>query len=153
MMFLGKLSDHCDIKGISQCVREDDGSGARAESLLQLENIHIVGFELNVQEDRDKSVLYDGVYGRREACCHSNHLVARLELPCSEGWRCQHRNRQQICGRSRITNRAARTPTNFANLDSNKSANRPAVSQQSSPVLNNAEHVLVVKHPARNRNR
>jgi hypothetical protein len=32
-----------------------------------------------------------------------------------------------------FTSRASRTPTNFANLNSNRSANRPAVSQKSSP--------------------
>ena len=53
--------------GVAQGVGEQDGLGAGADGLFELADIDVIGPQLDVDEDRDGTVLQDGIDGGREA--------------------------------------------------------------------------------------
>ena len=97
-----KLGNRGNIERISQCVREDHGLGPRTQRFLQLGNIHIVGSQLDIYEDRHQAVLQNGIHCRRKSRCNRNDFIARFELSFPERRGGQRRKRHQVCRRTGI---------------------------------------------------
>jgi hypothetical protein len=78
-MFLAQFANDIKVERVTQCVRHHDGLGLGADSLAQTLSDCVVGAELDVNDDRTKTVLNDRVHGSRESRRDCQNLVTRLE--------------------------------------------------------------------------
>ena len=61
-------------------MRNNQGAGAGRNSRFDKVRIDIVGADLRINQNGDKSVLNDGSHGAREGHSRGNHLVTFFEV-------------------------------------------------------------------------
>ena len=76
--------------------------GARRDGCLDLGHIDVVGDRVDIDKDRDRTKLHDGIHGRRKARGHANDLVAPTDGAVAEFWRGEGREGNQVGRRARV---------------------------------------------------
>src|SRR5262249_9143935 len=96
IVFCCKRHDLVQRKRIPQRVRQNDRSGPRRKSRFELCRVDVVSRYLYINEDRNQPILNDWIDGSWKPGCDGDHLVAWTELPFSQRWRCQARERKKV---------------------------------------------------------
>ena len=131
--WLAKAMTASRSKGIAERVRQHDGFRAIGDGGFKLSYVDVVSRKLNVDEDRDESVLNDRIDRGGKAGGHGDDFVAAAQ---SGGRRAtaevRHESAARLADDPELTSEAQRTPMKAANSRSNWAAKRPVVSQASS---------------------
>jgi len=106
IVFGRQLHDGIDVKRVAQGVRQHDGFSAIGDRGFQLSYIDVVSWKLNINEDRDKSVLNDRIDGCGKSSSYGDDFVSGREPSIAERRRREARKRREIGRRSGVNERS-----------------------------------------------
>ena len=84
VVFGSQLHNRIDVKRIAEGMRQHDGFGAAGDSCFELRYIDVVSRKLNVDEDRDESVLKNRIDSCRKSGSYGDDFVSGGEFAIAE---------------------------------------------------------------------